>query len=123
MCLLALMHLSTWSFLKPSFISFSKITVLIGIYDRPMNIPPVILGKLTCVYHGCFRISATLYLFSGLVFKMHFIISLAFSVTYFGTLKSPERIFLYRLEVFASSNGKYPQIRANKMTPQDQMST
>ena len=80
-------------------------------------------GKLTCAYQGCFLMSLTLYLYSGFVFKIHFIISRGKSETNFGILKSPLRIFLYRLPVFASSKGKYPHIKANKITPQDQMST
>jgi len=43
--------------------------------------------------------------------------------TYLGQLYSPESIFFYKTAVLGSSKGKNPHIIANRMTPQDQMST
>ncbi len=54
---------------------------------------------------------------------MFLIMSLASSLAIFGIVYSPFKIFLYKFAVFGSSKGKYPQISAKRMTPQDQMST
>jgi len=67
--------------------------------------------------------SSTVNLLVGSVFKMLFKMSFPSAEIYLGQLYSPERIFLYNAAVFGSSNGRNPQIIANKIIPQDQMST
>lgn len=123
LCLFPLIHFTTYSRLKFKAISLSSMNTFTGIWERPIKIPPVILSSYCEVYHGCLRISWTRYLTSGLVYKMLRIMSFASSLAIFGIVYSPFRIFLYRLAVLGSSKGKYPQIRAKRITPQDHMST
>ena len=54
---------------------------------------------------------------------MLFIKVLASEDTCFGILYYPLNIFLYKFDVFGSSKGKWPQINANNITPELQIST
>ena len=56
-------------------------------------------------------------LFYGSVIKMCFIRSLENAGTNLGIWYSPAIIFLYKILVDGSSNGKYPHTRANNITP------
>jgi len=49
--------------------------------------------------------------------------SLASNDRKFGTLYYPDNIFLYNFAVDLSSNGRLPQSIANRITPQDHIST
>lgn len=53
----------------------------------------------------------------GSVFKTFFIKSRTFEDMKPGSKKSQARIFLYSLDVFLSSKGRYPQVMAYRMMP------
>jgi len=87
------MHLMTYSRLKFIITSLSTICELIGIWVKPMKMPPVIFPSCWLVYHGCLRISCTRYLIYGFVWRMFLIMSLADSLAALGILHSLLRIF------------------------------
>ena len=86
--------LSTSSFNPSTLIIFSELSTSPSTFSySPKN-------------HLCARISSNFSLFSGSVTKIFCIRFFIPEPTNLGILKLPSRIFLYRIAVFGSSNGK-----------------
>lgn len=123
LCLFAYMHLEEYSKSKLNSDSCFKIFGSTGILWYPTIIPLFRGISSICLHQGWEYIYSKLNLLTGSTFKIFSSKSRNYGETNEGRTYSPDNIFLYSWEVLLSSNGKYPQTIANKITPQLQIST